>query len=302
MGVQPFSDMGYEVGFVEEVDNESNVYHSYNGDGTTSKAFLGASVMLFKGLSVGANFNYLFGRLNQNTNVAFDSSDLFYISKSEGTRLRDFTLTYGLQYDLELKKDQFLTVGVTFEPQSEVTALHRLFNYKAITLSTSTLTDTVEFIAESKAIIKLPSTFGVGLSYSKLNKLEINADYYYAGWSKATFFGKTDPLITDLSRISAGFEYIPEAFSIRSYLKRVKYRMGIHQENSYLKLNNHQIKEFGISFGAGIPFPKSKSTANFAVEFGKKGTTKDNLVRNNYAKLSLYLNLYDYWFVQRKFD
>jgi hypothetical protein len=302
MGVQPFSDMGYEVGFVEEVDNESNVYHSYNGDGTTSKAFLGASVMLFKGLSVGANFNYLFGRLNQNTNVAFDSSDLFYISKSEGTRLRDFTLTYGLQYDLELKKDQFLTVGVTFEPQSEVTALHRLFNYKAIALSTSTLTDTVEFIAESKAIIKLPSTFGVGLSYSKLNKLEINADYYYAGWSKATFFGKTDPLITDLSRISAGFEYIPEAFSIRSYLKRVKYRMGIHQENSYLKLNNHQIKEFGISFGAGIPFPKSKSTANFAVEFGKKGTTKDNLVRNNYAKLSLYLNLYDYWFVQRKFD
>jgi len=302
MGVQPFSDMGYEVGFIEEVDSESNVYHSYNGDGTTSKAFFGASVKLFKGLSVGANLNYLFGRLNQNTNIVFGSSDLFYISKSEGTRLRDFTFTYGLQYDIELKKDQFLTLGATLEPQSKVTALHRLFDYKAITVGTSTLTDTIEFIAESKDVIKLPSTFGVGLSYSKLNKLEINADYYYAGWSKATFFGKTDPLITDLSRISAGFEYIPEAFSIRSYLKRVKYRVGIHQENSYLKLNNHQIKEFGISFGAGIPFPKSKSTANFAVEFGKKGTTKDNLVRNNYAKLSLYLNLYDYWFVQRKFD
>lgn len=302
MGVQPFSDMGYEVGFVEEVDSESNVYHSYNGDGTTSKAFFGASAKLFKGLSVGANLNYLFGRLNQNTNVAFDNSDLFYISKTEGTRLRDFTLTYGLQYDLELKKDQFLTLGITFEPQSKVTALHRLFNYKAIALSTSTLTDTIEFVPETKDIIKLPSTFGVGLSYSKLNKLEINADYYYAGWSKATFFGKTDPLITDQSRVSAGLEYIPEAFSIRSYLKRVKYRIGIHQESSYLKLNNHQIKEFGISFGAGIPFPKSKSTANFAVEFGKKGTTKDNLVRNNYAKLSLYLNLYDYWFVQRKFD
>jgi hypothetical protein len=97
-------------------------------------------------------------------------------------------------------------------------------------------------------------------------------------------------------------EYIPEAFSIRSYLKRVKYRAGLHYENSYLKLNNHQIKDFGISFGAGIPFPKSKSTANLAVEFGKKGTTKDNLIRNNYTKLSLYLNLYDYWFVKRKFD
>lgn len=302
MGVQPFSDMGYEVGFAESIDDDNSAYHSYNGDGTTSKAFFGASVKLFEGLSVGANLNYLFGRLNQNTNILFDNSDLFYISKTEGTRLRDFTLTYGVQYDFKLKKDQFLTVGVTIEPQSEVTALHRLFNYKAITVGSSALTDTIEFIAEKKDQIKLPSSFGIGLSYSQLNKLEINADYYYAGWSKATFFGKTDPLITDLSRISAGFEYIPEAFSIRSYFKRIKYRAGIHQENSYLKLNNHQIKEFGISFGAGIPFPKSRSTANFAVEFGKKGTTKDNLVRNNYAKLSLYLNLYDYWFVKRKFD
>jgi hypothetical protein len=82
----------------------------------------------------------------------------------------------------------------------------------------------------------------------------------------------------------------------------VRYRAGLHQESSYLKLNNHQIKEFGVSFGAGFPFPKSKSTANFALEFGKQGTTKDNLVRNNYTKFSLYLNLYDYWFVKRKFD
>ena len=109
-------------------------------------------------------------------------------------------------------------------------------------------------------------------------------------------------MITNQSRISAGFEYIPQAMSIRSYLQRVRYRAGIHHENSYLMLNNNQIKEFGISFGAGFPLPKSKSTGNFAIEFGKKGTVKDNLVRENYMKLSLYLNFYDYWFVKRKFD
>jgi hypothetical protein len=76
----------------------------------------------------------------------------------------------------------------------------------------------------------------------------------------------------------------------------------MHYENSYLKLNNHQINEFGISFGAGLPFPKSKSTANFAIEFGKKGTTDYDLAKNNYAKFSLYLNFYDYWFIKRKFD
>lgn len=302
LGVQPFSDMGYEVAFSQELANIGNVYQSYNGEGTTSKAFFGASLSPFKGLSIGANLNYIFGRLSQNSGVGFDNASLFYISKTEGTRLRDFTLTYGLQYDMEVKKNQFLTLGVTFEKQSEITVLHRLFAYKAITVGTNALSDTLEYIPESKNTIKLPTTFGVGLSYNKLNKLEINADYYYAAWGKSTFMGKTDELITDQSRISAGVEYIPEAASIRSYMKRVKYRAGLHHENSYLKLNDHQIREFGISFGAGFPFPKSKSTANFAVEFGKKGTTQDNLVRNNYTKFSLYLNLYDYWFVKRKFD
>lgn len=313
MGIQPFSDMGYEVAFSEALTGVGTVYHNYQGEGTTSKAFFGASISPFKGLSLGANLNYIFGRLNQNAGIGFDSADLFYISRNESTRLRDFTLTYGLQYDLQLKKNQYLTLGVTFEKQSDLTALHSLYTQKIITVNSSSLSNYIDSIPEGKSSIKLPSTFGIGLSYNKVNKLEINADYYYAGWSnsqtnfvfdptKKTYNAERDPLITNQSRISAGFEYIPDAASIRSYMKRVRYRAGIHQENSYLKLNNHQIKEFGVSFGAGFPFPKSKSTANFALEFGKQGTTTDNLVQNNYTKFSLYLNLYDYWFVKRKFD
>jgi len=302
LGIQPFSDMGYEVAFSKEEAGIGNVYSSYSGEGSTSKAFFGTAISPFKGLSVGANVNYIFGRLNQNTGIGFDDTNLFNFSKKEGTRLRDFTLTYGLQYEMKLKKDQFLTLGATFENQSKLTALHQLYSSKTISVGTSGLSSYIDSIPEKKDIIKLPSTLGIGLSYNKLNKLEINADYYYAGWSKATFFGKQNELLTDLSRISAGIEYIPEAFSIRSYLKRIRYRAGIHQENSYLKLNNHQIKEIGISFGAGLPLPKSKSTANFAVEFGKKGTTDYDLVKNNYTKISLYLNMYDYWFSKRKFD
>jgi len=302
MGIQPFSDMGYEVSYIEANPQVGNVYHNYTGEGTTSKAFFGVSVSPFKGLSVGANLNYLFGRLNQNTSISFDNPDLFSYAKTEGTRLRDFTLTYGLQYDLELKKNEYLTFGATFEKQSDLSIRHRLISGKTILVGTSSLSVKIDSLPEGKAIIKLPTTFGFGVSYNKVNKLEINADYYYAAWSKATFFGATDEYLTNQSRISAGFEYTPDALSIRSYMKRVKYRAGIHQENSYLKINNNQIKELGFSLGAGFPLPKSKSTANIAIELGKKGTTQDNLIRDNYTKLSLYLNLYDYWFGKRKFD
>jgi opacity protein-like surface antigen len=302
LGLQPYSDMGNEIVYSEILPNIGNVNYKYIGEGTTSKAYFGASVIPFKGLSVGANLNYIFGRINQNSTTNFDDATLFDLSSTEGTRLSDFTMSYGLQYDYKIKRNQYLTLGVTFESQSDVTAFHRLLSFKTITVGTSALVDTIQFRPESKDIIKLPSTFGVGLSYNKVNKLEVNADYYYAAWSKSTFYGATDPVLTNQSRFSAGFEYIPEMFSIRSYVKRIKYRAGVHYENSYLILNNHQIKDTGVSVGAGIPFPKSKSTANIAFELGKQGTTEDDLVRNIYTKFSIYLNLYDYWFMKRKFD
>ena len=303
IGLQPFSDMGYDVSYSDSLSGIGNANHSYFGDGTTSKAYFGLAVSPVKGLSIGANLNYIFGRLSKNSRIDFTDPAILSILKTESTRLRDFTLTYGLQYDLKLKEKKYLTMGVTFEKRSDFTSLYQSTATVGTTsLYSHTKDSTLEL--ESKKIIKMPSTFGVGLSYSQVNKLEINVDYYHAGWSKTVLPGEADSLTyrTDQNRFSIGFEYIPDAFSIRSYLKRVKYRAGVHQDNSYLMINNHQIKETGFSVGAGFPFPKSKSTANFAFEIGKRGTTKYDLVSNNYTKFSLYLNFYDYWFGKRKFD
>lgn len=304
MGLQPYSDMGYEVGFEDSIPGIGNTLQSYLGEGSTSKAYFGTAISPFKGLSVGANLNYIFGRLTRSTKMEFDDASVFSTTKTEGIRLRDFSLTYGLQYDLRLKKDHYLTIGAVFEKQSNFAMKYQALEYKTIAIGTAYYTDKVDstYEVETKQIHKLPTTYGVGLSYNHINKLEINADYYHAQWSKASFPGKINELTTDMDRYSAGFEYIPDAQSIRSYFKRVKYRGGIHQENSYLQINGQQIKEIGISFGAGLPFSKSRSTANLAVEVGQRGTTKDNLVKNNYTKVSLYLNLYDYWFIKRKFD
>jgi hypothetical protein len=302
MGLQPFSDMGYEVKYAEDVTNIGYIFHDYSGNGSISKAYFGGAITPIKGLSLGVNLNYIFGTLNSQSIIDFYQTDVFGNSKTESTRLRDFTISYGLQYDLKLKQNKYLTFGATFENKSNFTALHQLFAFTALDPTSAAYADTIEFVAEKKDIITMPLTFGLGLSYNEVNKLEVNADYYYAGWSRSTFFGKTDDYLTDRSRFSLGFEYIPEAFSIRSYMRRVRYRMGTHYENSYLVLNNKQIKEFGISFGAGFPLPKSKSTANFALEFGTEGTMEENLVKSRYVKFSLYFNLYDYWFMKRKID
>ncbi len=71
--------------------------------------------------------------------------------------------------------------------------------------------------------------------------------------------------------------------------------------NTYIEINNQPIKEFGISFGLGLPFRRSKSMLNFAFEFGNKGTVENDLVQENFFKFTFGLSIYERWFVKNKY-
>ena len=131
---------------------------------------------------------------------------------------------------------------------------------------------------------------------------EINFDYYHQNWSQSTFFGEKSEFLTDLNKFAIGAEWIPDRFSIRSFVNRVAYRVGFKYEQSYHSFGGTQINDFGISFGVGLPIYRSASTINIGGELGRRGTKDNNLVLENYAKVNLSVNLHDIWFVKRKID
>jgi hypothetical protein len=51
-----------------------------------------------------------------------------------------------------------------------------------------------------------------------------------------------------------------------------------------------------------LPLGGTFSNLNIGVEYGQKGTTKANLVRENYTNVVMSLSLNDKWFVKRKYD
>lgn len=308
LGLTPYSDVGYDLLVNEDIDNTGAVRYRYYGDGSLSRAYWGLAVKPFKNISIGYNFYYFFGNLSRNAYVHFpDYGDLYVIEKIEEIRMRDFGYNLGLQVTLPMKKQQSLTLGVTVENKPKFTAFNSDISLKRLYISTGGSTgytdvDTISYVNEVKDIIQLPLNVGVGLSYVKKNVLEVNADYCYQGWAKARFFGDTNPLLTNRELFSAGAEWIPEKYSIKSYWKKVAYRAGMRYEGSYLTINNQQIKDVGISFGVGLPVYRSNSTVNLSAEIGKRGSTKNNLIRENYAKFNLSVNLYDLWFIKRQFD
>ena len=307
LGLTPYSDVGYNVQVNENVTNAGEVQYNYFGEGSLSRAYLGVAVEPVPNISVGANLNYMFGTLNRNAEVFFlNYRDYYNIQKYESFRLRDFNLNFGVQATLPLKENKHIVFAAVLENQPKFTGFYSDMNSKYLTYtvgsSTNTDSDTLNYQSEEKSNIQLPLSYGLGVSYVKKNILEVNLDYYHQAWSKAKFFGSVNPILTNLNKFALGAEWIPDRFSIRRYLNRIAYRAGIKYEKSYLMLNNQQINDFGISFGVGLPIYRSNSTINISAELGKRGTKQHDLVLENYAKINLSVNLYDLWFVQRRFD
>jgi hypothetical protein len=104
-----------------------------------------------------------------------------------------------------------------------------------------------------------------------------------------------------------GLEYIPNAYSLTRYLSRVKYRAGFRYSESYLQLRGSQLTDIGITFGAGFPIMdrirrNTQSSLNVIFELGRRGTVKNDLIRETFGSLTLQLSLHDYWFQKTKYD
>ena len=102
--------------------------------------------------------------------------------------------------------------------------------------------------------------------------------------------------------VSLGGYFIPNYNSFSNYAKRIVYRGGLRYEKTGLVVNGESINDMGVTVGFGLPITGVFSNVNLGLELGKKGTTKANLVEENYSKFSVGFSLNDKWFVKSKFN
>ena len=121
-GLQPYTNVGYVVTQQGATSTGVPVTYEYSGTGGLNRAFLGAghvlwhrrdsigeenrrkdTIALGNRLSVGLNFNYLFGSIEQVSRSILPQSQGYYSSKrSETLVLRDPSYTIGLLYSGQL--------------------------------------------------------------------------------------------------------------------------------------------------------------------------------------------------------
>jgi opacity protein-like surface antigen len=289
LGLVPFSKVGYNFTISDQVTPIGDIEYktTYSGSGGLNTVFLGTGAYLAKGLSAGINLKYTFGLLTNNTLISYTTSGLNNEQNINNLFLSTPSVDLGLQYDLQLTKKSYLTVGASASAYLPFRGESYIVNIASDTLDgPSTYSD-----------FTLPTTIGAGVSYNWDNRLTIGLDYQNQRFSQSTFMGVKDSL-RDNNRISLGVEYLPSNIA-EHYYQAIRYRGGLQYNDMYLKEPGH-MKSASLSLGVGLPLRSQKSMLNFSFEAGRLFTPNASFISETYYKFSIDVSFNELWFFKMK--
>lgn len=297
-GIMPFSATGYQFVSREYADNVllemGDVEYQKTGKGGIYQIVLGGGWKIVDNLSIGVDGIYYLGNTLHASSTDFTTNSHYrQITRSWSSVSRGFGAKAGVQYTAKLKKDLDLTLGATYKIGSTMGGEHT----DLITASTTSSADT---IANNIRQIdyRIPAEIGAGFTLRKTDKWMVGFDYTTQNWSTTTFDNAPGVNVATIRSQSfrLGGEYIPNKYDIRYYSNRIAYRGGLYYNQGYIAVNDTPINSYGLTFGAGFPIGNRRTSLALSVDLGQMGTLANNLVRENYVKINVGLNLFDIWF------
>lgn len=304
-GLQPYRSVGYHVETSGTDEIVGDFEQSLEGSGNVNRVYLGAGGEVLKGLKLGAEFQYNFGRLEeQRTKYATTTFSSRLINQSD---ISGVSYTFSAIYDYFLEEDFVIRSTVVYSASAEIKSEN---SQERATISSSgglDFADDAELIEDGSFenhSFKLPSTLTVGLSFNKIRKWFLGGEAYITKNNdyQDRFVDRLGVAYTNAYGVKGGGFYIPQFNSLTNYFNRITYRAGFYYDKLGLQINGTDINEFGISFGFGLPLPREFSTLDIGFEVGSRGQVTSSTIREDYFSVSLGLSLGQKWFKKRKYD
>jgi hypothetical protein len=310
ISLRPYSSVNYQIRTVVPIAGspQASAIEQYQGDGDISEINFGHGVRIAQGLTIGASASYLFGNITkESSSTVVDDETEFKNAEgvyySEQTHYTGLLFKAGANYRKELNENLFLSAGAVYTLSTNLDA-DRNASYQRRGFGGVMLQDSI-LPSSMMSNVTVPSSFAAGLSLDNGKNLTIAADLTMQQWADFKNFDGENEL-NNSYRIAVGGEYVPDASSVGSYLKRVTYRSGIYYGVTPYEVKGEQVKDMGLTIGN--TFPLGRSTIyelyqlNTAVGFGKRGSTDNGLIAENYFHFSVGVTINSRWFIKRRLE
>jgi len=285
----PFSSVHYAI------ENAATQLHqSFYGTGGLSLLGLGGSYGPAKDLLLGLKFNYLYGRIRQVgkfdfVDASFTDSDIHRSDFYSGFNFTIGAIYEGVSTLLDAPSMKPLTVGFIISTPAQFSV-----DRESVLTTGDNATSDTTFTSSGK--VDLPLALGAGFSYQFSNRFNLIGDVYHQFWKEASLFGSKSADLRNSTRISLGFEALPER-DIDTYWKRVAYRAGFYYHSAYYNINQTPINELFVTAGLGLPIGPD-ARLNVGLHAGIRGETSNNLQRDTIFRFTVSLSASEAWFLR----
>jgi hypothetical protein len=141
----------------------------------------------------------------------------------------------------------------------------------------------------------------LGISYGQLDKYRLLAEFRTSDWGNYENTLQSQSGLSRSNAITLGAQYTPDYTSINNYLALMTYRVGFSLERTPYVVNGQQIDEMALNFG--LTAPLRYNSLNVGLRLGNRGSLSNNLVRENFFRISLGLSVGDEsWFYRQRFN
>ena len=292
IAIRPYSSAAFKISNLKlPIENSQDFYYlTATGSGGLNNLDLSYGYRFGKKWSVGASASVLFGNTKDNRSFLIMNSITSIQKKTHYNGLR---ATLGAQYQV----DSTLIIATTFKvptriKASKVQTVQTIADDVVTTIESDVASDTDDYY--------MPLEMGIGISKRFKNNLNMTLDYEKSLWgstNQSELYGN----FVNQDRFALGFTYNGRK-NIRKYWDRVQYAAGANFDTGYLEIDGKRIHNAAISIGLNLPLENTYSSLNISYSYGQRGRVSDNLIKENYHKISLNLSLDGIWFVKRKFE
>jgi hypothetical protein len=305
IGVAPYSNVNfdtYQSGTgVTSLDTIPYTMH-HTGTGGVGVGKIGMSWTPIKEVSVGASFDYYFGLMEYTRTYIPDNTTYGGMEVNKKTSFRGSGATVGILWSSLGRIAEVLkpfSLGLTVSSRVSLTSPSQSsIGYGSNILAGPSEVDTT---AEYPGQAVIPLRLTIGAAYNASDRLVAVADYSMQQWTQSSFDGFTPATLRDMSRIGVGIERVPLRELDARWLDKVSVRFGAAMTSTYYNPRSTAITEWVLTAGFSMPISPD-ARLHLAAEYGWRGTTTNNLVRDRIFRLSGSLSLSELWFVRQDED
>jgi len=294
VGFKPYTLVNYSYTAQKSIEGTSTTYTGlYDGNGGLHNIFWNNAFALGKHLALGLRTNFIFGSINQIETLEGVTLTTPIISQITNY-YSGFRFEGGAIYGNKISKNWKFSVG------GKVSTKNDLDVTKTLTVQEgNSVVESNKDLGDSK--FTLPWQYDAGIALVNKGRTTFTVDYSRANWNKLNAGGTTWAMV-DRDRYSAGVQFSKQVQRFGMVAEKSYFQAGLFSGNSYLQVKGQQIKEMGATLGYGGYLSRGLAF-HIAAEGGSRGTTTNNLVKENYFQFTLALSYREVLYSKgRKYD